>query len=155
VGRNAENCNYKIDPWANSTTAIYNASVVKIYNTTSSLVQFKDKNKFFYFYALHSLFQRWPCSCKFRSRRIGSRFHWFAGNLISFQAHFRTYQYDSFAREALLSSRHGIKLQKEVSFTILQLPTHIHTFITIAQYCWTLMLCLKTMFDSSGTVIPV
>jgi hypothetical protein len=34
---------------ANPTIVSYNAGVVKIYNATSSLAHFKDKNKFFYF----------------------------------------------------------------------------------------------------------
>jgi hypothetical protein len=36
-------------PGANPTTVSYNASVVKIYNATSSLVRFENKNIFFYF----------------------------------------------------------------------------------------------------------
>jgi uncharacterized protein YdhG (YjbR/CyaY superfamily) len=35
-------------PGANSTIASYNASVVKIYNATSSLVRFENKSIFFY-----------------------------------------------------------------------------------------------------------
>jgi hypothetical protein len=36
-------------PGVNPTTVSYNASVVKIYNATSNLVRFKNKNTFFYF----------------------------------------------------------------------------------------------------------
>jgi hypothetical protein len=50
----------------------YNASVVKVYNATCSLERFKNKNIFFCFEKRCSLLQRWRCSCKFKSRRIGS-----------------------------------------------------------------------------------
>jgi hypothetical protein len=51
----------------------YNASVAKIYNATGSLVRFESKkNVFFSFENPSSQLQRWRCSCKFRSRRIGS-----------------------------------------------------------------------------------
>jgi hypothetical protein len=36
-------------PGADPTTANYNAGVVKIYNETSGLVRFKNKNSYFYF----------------------------------------------------------------------------------------------------------
>jgi hypothetical protein len=36
-------------PGPNPTIASYSASVVKIYNSTSSLVRFENKNIFFYF----------------------------------------------------------------------------------------------------------
>jgi hypothetical protein len=38
----------------------YNASVVKIYNGTGSLVRFETKNIFFYYE--HRSIQRWRCS---------------------------------------------------------------------------------------------
>jgi hypothetical protein len=41
-----------------------------IYNTTSSLARFENKNIIFYFEKRSSLLQRW-CCCKFKSRRIG------------------------------------------------------------------------------------
>jgi hypothetical protein len=59
------------------TTTSYNARAVKIYNATSSLVRFKNKNIFFYIHlksALAYYLQRWRLGCKIRSRRIGSRF---------------------------------------------------------------------------------
>jgi hypothetical protein len=40
---------------ANPTICIYNASVVKIQNATSSLVHFENKNTFFYFEKRYSL----------------------------------------------------------------------------------------------------
>jgi hypothetical protein len=55
----AENClntyyvccidKYRRGPGANPTTLSYNASPVKIYNATSSLVRFENKNIVFYF----------------------------------------------------------------------------------------------------------
>jgi hypothetical protein len=58
----------------NPTIVSYNACVEKNYNATGSLVRFATKNIFFYFYEKPSILQqRWRCSCKFRSRRIGSR----------------------------------------------------------------------------------
>jgi hypothetical protein len=51
---------------ANPTIVIYNASVVKIYNTTNSLVRFENKNILFLILKkCSSLQQRWRCSCKF------------------------------------------------------------------------------------------
>jgi hypothetical protein len=44
----------------------YNASVVKIYNAAHYIVRFKNKDYFPYFK------RRWRCSCKHKSRRIGS-----------------------------------------------------------------------------------
>jgi hypothetical protein len=61
-----------VEPDANSTIVSYNASAVKIYNQTSSLVLFENKNVFFYFETRSSLIQRWRCSCKFGSRRMDS-----------------------------------------------------------------------------------
>jgi hypothetical protein len=58
---------------ANPTIASYNASAVKIYNATSSLLRFENENNFYKFEKRTSLLQRWRCSCKFLSRRIGSR----------------------------------------------------------------------------------
>jgi hypothetical protein len=57
---------------ANPTIVSYNARVVKIYSATSSLVRFENQIKFFYFEKRSGLLQRWHCSCKFTSRRIGS-----------------------------------------------------------------------------------
>jgi hypothetical protein len=45
-------------PAAIPTTASYNASVVKIYNATSSLVYFENLNIFFYFEKRSILLQR-------------------------------------------------------------------------------------------------
>jgi hypothetical protein len=58
------------------TIAIYNASVANFYNATGSLARFENKKKniLFYIEPSSSLLQRWRCSCKFESRRIGSRF---------------------------------------------------------------------------------
>jgi hypothetical protein len=62
-----------LKPGANPTIVSYNASVVKIYNVTSSLVRFeKQKNIGNTFIKRSSLLQRWRCSCKFQSSRIGS-----------------------------------------------------------------------------------
>jgi hypothetical protein len=62
---------------ANPTIASYNAGVVKIYNTLSSLVRFEGKDIFLYI-LLKTLqpttAHRCRCNCKFRSRRTGSRF---------------------------------------------------------------------------------
>jgi hypothetical protein len=58
---------------ANPTIASYNASAVKFYSATSSLVRFENRFFFFYFEKCSSLLQRWRCSCKFKNRRIGSR----------------------------------------------------------------------------------
>jgi hypothetical protein len=60
-------------PRANLTITSYNASVVKIYNATNSIVYFRDKKYFSLVLKWSSLLQRWRCSCKFGSRRIGSR----------------------------------------------------------------------------------
>jgi hypothetical protein len=57
-------------PGANPTTSSYTASVVKIYNATSSRLRLEIK-KFFFFEKRSNLLQRWRCSCKFSSRRIG------------------------------------------------------------------------------------
>jgi hypothetical protein len=50
----------------------YNAGVVKIYSATSSLVRFEIKKPLF-FEKRSSLLQRWRCSCKVQSRKLGSR----------------------------------------------------------------------------------
>jgi hypothetical protein len=52
-------------PEANPTITSYNASAVKIYNTTNSPVRFENKNIFFYIKKRSSPLQRWLCSCKF------------------------------------------------------------------------------------------
>jgi hypothetical protein len=63
----------------------YNASVVKIYNAASSLVRFKGKNKFVYFEKRSGLHTTTPrCSCKFRSRWIGSRGRCYDHNFLRF-----------------------------------------------------------------------
>jgi hypothetical protein len=59
-------------PGANPTTSIYNASIVNFYNATGNKARFENKNILFYFEKRSSLLQRWRCSCKFKSRRIGS-----------------------------------------------------------------------------------
>jgi hypothetical protein len=61
----------KVKAGANPTTSSYNASVVHFYNATGSLACFEN-NISFYFEKRSSLLQRWRCSCKFQSRRIGS-----------------------------------------------------------------------------------
>jgi hypothetical protein len=58
-------------PGADPTTTSYNASVAIFYNATNSLAHFENKNIFFYIEKRSSLLQRWRCSCKFKSRRIG------------------------------------------------------------------------------------
>jgi hypothetical protein len=60
--------------WASLTTSIYNASIVNFYNVTGSKACFENKNIIFYFEKRSSLLQRWRCRCKFKNRRIGSRF---------------------------------------------------------------------------------
>jgi hypothetical protein len=59
-------------PEANPTIAIYNAGGVKSYNATSSLVRFETKQFSSNLKKRSSLLQRWRCSCKFKSRRVGS-----------------------------------------------------------------------------------
>jgi hypothetical protein len=61
-------------PGPNHTTSIYNASVVIFYNATGSLARSENKNILFYFEKHSILLQRWRCSYKFKSRRIGSWF---------------------------------------------------------------------------------
>jgi hypothetical protein len=63
-------------PGANLTIASYNASVVNFCNATGSLARFENKNIFFYFEKRCILLQRRRCSCKFKSRKIGSSFDW-------------------------------------------------------------------------------
>jgi hypothetical protein len=60
-------------PGTNPTIASYNASIVNFYNATGSLARFGNKNFLLKFEKRCSLLQRWRCSCKFKSRRIGSR----------------------------------------------------------------------------------
>jgi hypothetical protein len=48
---------FRVTTGANPTTAIYNASAAKIYNATSSLVRFENKNIFVYNEKCHSLLQ--------------------------------------------------------------------------------------------------
>jgi hypothetical protein len=62
----------QVTPGANPMIVGYNASVVNFYNSTGSRARFENKNIFFYFEKRSSLLQRWRCSCKFKSRRIGS-----------------------------------------------------------------------------------
>jgi hypothetical protein len=59
-------------PGAKPTIECHNASAVKIYNATVSLVRFESKNIFFDFEKRSSLLQRWHCNLKFRSHGIGS-----------------------------------------------------------------------------------
>jgi hypothetical protein len=61
-------------PGPNPTTSIYSASVVYFYNAAGSLACFENKNILFYFENGSGLLQRWRCSCKFKSRWIGSWF---------------------------------------------------------------------------------
>jgi hypothetical protein len=56
----------------NPTIASNNASAVKIYSSSNSPVRFENENVFFYFNKRFILIQRWHCSCKFISHRIGS-----------------------------------------------------------------------------------
>jgi hypothetical protein len=58
---------------ANPTILIYNASVVIFYKATGGLVRFVNKNIFSLLKKCSRLLQRWRCSCKFKSRRTGSR----------------------------------------------------------------------------------
>jgi hypothetical protein len=62
-----------LKPRANSTIASYNASIVNFYNGTGSLYHFVSKNFLFYFKEHSRLPQRWHCSCKFKSLRMGSK----------------------------------------------------------------------------------
>jgi hypothetical protein len=55
-----------------SVVNFYSASVVNFYSATGSLACFENKNILFYFEKRSSLLQRGRCSCKFKSRRIGS-----------------------------------------------------------------------------------
>jgi hypothetical protein len=54
------------------TTLSCNASVVKIYSATNSMARSIIKTIFPFYKKFPSLPRRWPCSCKFKSRRIGS-----------------------------------------------------------------------------------
>jgi hypothetical protein len=54
-------------PWGQSY-----ANAVNFYNSAGSLARFENKNIFFFYEKRSSLLQRWRCSCKFKSRRIGS-----------------------------------------------------------------------------------
>jgi hypothetical protein len=56
---------------ASPTIVNSNASAAKIYNATTHRILIT--NIFFTFVKRSNLLQRWRCSCKFRSRRIGSR----------------------------------------------------------------------------------
>jgi hypothetical protein len=59
---------------ANPTIASYIAGVVNFYNAKGSIARFENKNISYHFEKRSSLLQRWRCSCKFESRRIGSSF---------------------------------------------------------------------------------
>jgi hypothetical protein len=59
---------------ANPAIAIDNAGAVNFYNATDGLARFENKNILFYLEKRCSLIQRWRCSCKYKSRRIGSSF---------------------------------------------------------------------------------
>jgi hypothetical protein len=58
----------------NPKTSIYNASVVIFYSATGSLARFENKNISSYLKKRSSLLQRWRCTCKFKKRRIGTRY---------------------------------------------------------------------------------
>jgi hypothetical protein len=60
-------------PGANPTIVSYNASVVQVFNATSSLGHFENKNISSTLKKRSSLLQRWRCSWKLKCRRIGSR----------------------------------------------------------------------------------
>jgi hypothetical protein len=47
--------------------------MIASYKPTGSLACFKNKNNFFYFEKRSGLLKGWLSSCKFTSRRIGSR----------------------------------------------------------------------------------
>jgi hypothetical protein len=66
-----ENRLFPVSP-ANPTIVSYNPSVVNFYNATGSLARFENCNIFFFFEKRYSLLQRWRCSYKLKSRRIGS-----------------------------------------------------------------------------------
>jgi hypothetical protein len=59
-------------PGANPTIVSYNASIVNFYNATGSIARLENKIFLFYFEKRSSLLQRWSCSCKLKSRKIGS-----------------------------------------------------------------------------------
>jgi hypothetical protein len=67
---------YIITPGPHPTTESYNASVVKIYNATSSLVRFKNKYIYFDFEKNALAYDNAAvvCSCKLGSRSIDSSF---------------------------------------------------------------------------------
>jgi hypothetical protein len=67
---------------ANPKIVSYNASAVKNCSAPSTLERFEYKNIFFYYEKRSSLLQRWRCSCKFWSLRIG--FRWNVSQLNSF-----------------------------------------------------------------------
>jgi hypothetical protein len=77
-------------PGAHPTTAIHNASAVKIYNAMSIIVRFGKKPFSSAVKKRSSLLKRWRCSCKFKSRWIGSRYaHWNAYHYTVFQTRLR------------------------------------------------------------------
>jgi hypothetical protein len=57
----------------NCAVSFYNASAVKNYNATSSTVGYINNFIFSTMKKRSRLLPRWHCSCKFRSRRTGSR----------------------------------------------------------------------------------
>jgi hypothetical protein len=76
----------ELTPGANPTIVSYNASAVKIYNARINIFRIENKNNFLYFEKCISLLHRWLCICKFRSRRIGSRFiflSWFPAQKVN------------------------------------------------------------------------
>jgi hypothetical protein len=62
--------NYIKKPGANPTIVACNASAVKNYNATSSLLRFENKIFSSALKKRSSLLKCWRCSCKFRNRRI-------------------------------------------------------------------------------------
>jgi hypothetical protein len=60
---------------SNPAIASYNTNVVNFYSATSSLARFENNNILLHFEKRCILLRQWRCSCKFKSRRIGSWFH--------------------------------------------------------------------------------
>jgi hypothetical protein len=90
------------------------ASAVNFYNITGSLARIENKNILFYFDKRSCLLQRWRCSYKFKSRRIGSRV---SNKLLMFN--FTRQVRKSFSNHALCRNTHlekqGYKKRKKDS----------------------------------------